>query len=88
MRCKASQAIATGDAAAGAGGLGRGAEELDGVGHDLDLGAALAVPAGPLDRRSLPTTATSRPLVSHSAQVAASLSKVTMSTKSALSEPR
>jgi hypothetical protein len=34
-------------------------------------------------RRSLPTTATSRPLESHSAQVAASLSKHTMSTKSA-----
>ena len=29
-------------------GLLRRADELDGVGHDLDLGAALAVPGGPL----------------------------------------
>jgi hypothetical protein len=35
--------------------LGRGAEELDGLGlgHDLDLGAAFAVPAGPLREAEL-----------------------------------
>jgi hypothetical protein len=42
-----------GDPAVGVTGLLGRAEELDGVGHDLDLGAALAVPAGPLGQPQL-----------------------------------
>jgi len=55
------------------------AEELDGVGDDVDEAAALAVRLVHSLSHSLPTTAASRPLLSHSAQLAASLSRQTMS---------